>query len=219
MRNLAVLEIQDLSLRFMSKPLFIDLSFSLQKGEKVTISGKSGSGKTTLLRCILGFFIPDTGSITIAGERLTEISVWKVRQKIGFVPQEPDLGDTTTLEFLQFPFSFKANRSLQWDKKLLQELMEILHLDEELLQKRTTLLSGGEKQRVALLSSLLLKRDFYLLDEVTSALDDETRRAVIEYLNQKKDTTILFASHDKAIKAISHQTITLKGKSNHERIK
>lgn len=210
MKKNTVLEIRDLSLHFKEKRLFHNLFLSLEKGEKVTITGKSGSGKTSLLKCILGFFRPDTGTITIDGKVLTEQSVWRARLNIGFVAQEPDLGDWTVLEFLQHPFFFKANKTLTWNEFFLHELMFTFHLEKDLLQKKASLLSGGEKQRIALLSSLLLKREIYLLDEVTSALDDETRIAVIEYLRQQETCTFLFVSHDNDIKAMSHKTLTLK---------
>jgi len=210
MKKNTVLEISDLSLRFKEKRLFHNLVLSLEKGEKATITGKSGSGKTSLLKCILGFSRPDSGTIAINGIVLTEQTVWKARQDIGFVPQEPDLGDLTVLEFLQHPFSFKANKTLNWDEIFLHELMHAFHLEKDLLQKKASLLSGGEKQRIALLSSLLLKREIYLLDEATSALDDETRKAVIEYLRDQEKVTFLFVSHDKEIKGMSHKTITLK---------
>ena len=210
MKDNNILEVLNLSLKFNSKYLFHNLSFSLEKGEKAIITGKSGSGKTTLLRCLMGFSHPDSGTITLKGKILSEHSIWKTRQNIGFVPQEPDLGDKTVLEFLQHPFSFKANKSLRWNDYFLHELMFTFHLDRDNLQKKATLLSGGEKQRIALLSSLLLKREIYFLDEVTAALDDETRKAVIEYLRRQENVTVLFVSHDKEIKAMSHKTITLK---------
>ncbi len=210
MKRDIILEIRDLSLHFKSKRLFHNLFLSIEKGEKATITGKSGSGKTSLLKCILGFFRPDTGTITIDGKVLTEQSVWRARLNIGFVAQEPDLGDLTVLEFLQHPFIFKANKTLNWDEIFLHELMQTFHLEKNLLQKEASLLSGGEKQRIALLSSLLLKREIYLLDEVTSALDDETRMAVIEYLRQQETCTFLFVSHDNDIKAMSHKTLTLR---------
>ncbi len=83
-------------------------------------------------------------------------------------------------------------------------------MDRDNLQKKAELLSGGEKQRIALISSLLLKREIYFLDEVTAALDDETRMSVIEYLRKQDKVTCLFVSHDKEIKAMSHKTIRLK---------
>lgn len=210
MKDNNILEVLNLSLNFNSKRLFHNLSFSLEKGEKAIITGKSGSGKTTLLRCLMGFSYPNTGTVKIKGRILSEHSIWETRQNIGFVPQEPDLGDRTVLEFLQFPFSFKANKSLEWDDSFLQKLLFTFHLDRDNLQKKAKLLSGGEKQRIALISSLLLKREIYFLDEVTAALDDETRMSVIEYLRQQDKVTYLFVSHDKEIKAMSHKTIRLK---------
>ena len=137
MKDDKILEVLNLSLNFNSKCLFHNLSFSLKKGEKAIITGKSGSGKTTLLRCLMGFSYPDTGSITLKGRTLSEHSIWEARQNIGFVPQEPDLGDRTVLEFLQFPFSFKANKSLRWNNSFLDELMSTFHLDRDNLQKKT----------------------------------------------------------------------------------
>jgi len=217
MKDNNILEVLDLSLKYNSKCLFHNLSFSLEKGEKAIITGKSGSGKTTLLRCLLGFSAADTGSISIKGKILSEHSIWQTRKNIGFVPQEPDLGDKTVLEFLKQPFSFKANKSLLWDDSLLHELMSIFHLERDNLQKNAKLLSGGEKQRIALLSSLLLKREMYFLDEVTAALDDETRMSVINYLRNQNNVTFLFASHDKEIKAMSHKNITLIKEQNTEK--
>ena len=212
MKDNNILEVLNLSLNFNSKRLFHNLSFSLEKGEKAIITGKSGSGKTTLLRCLMGFSHPDSGTITIKGRTLSEHSVWKARQNIGFVPQEPDLGDKTVLEFLKHPFSFKSNKTLRWEDNFLHKLMSTFHLDRDNLQKKTKLLSGGEKQRIALLSSLLLKREIYFLDEVTAALDDETRASIIDYLKQQNDITFLFVSHDKKIKDMSHKIISLNKK-------
>lgn len=218
MDDLSILQIQDLSVCYKNKWVIQNLSLDLNQGERITVTGKSGSGKTSLIKCILGFTQPESGSIYIKGKKLTDKSVWILRQGIGFVPQEPDLGDQVVEQFLKSPFHFKANKNLHWDQSRVLELFQTFHLEEELLHKKTTLLSGGEKQRVALISAVILDRDFYILDEVTSALDDETRRLVIDYLNNREDLTFLFVTHDKDIKNISHRIYTFK-KERGERTK
>jgi putative ABC transport system ATP-binding protein len=210
MKSDPLLEVRDLAVSFKNKALIHNLSFCLKKGERISISGKSGSGKTTLLKCLMGFAHPDAGFIFVEGQVLDERSVWPLRQKIGYVPQEPDLGSQRVEDFLQHPFQFKANRNLRWDEARVRDLFELFHLEEELLEKKTPHLSGGEKQRIALISALLMERNLYLFDEITSALDDETRKIVIHYLRERKDLTLLFVTHDTEIKALSHKVFSLK---------
>ena len=205
-----LLEVRNLSVSFKNKILIHDLSFCLKKEERISISGKSGCGKTTLLKCLMGFALPDEGSIFFEGQELDEKTVWPLRRKIGYVPQEPDLGSQTVIDFLRIPFHFMSNRNLRWDADRVKDLFQLFHLEEELLEKKAPLLSGGEKQRIALISALLLERDFYLLDEVTSALDEETKSAVIQYLGGREDLSLLFVTHDNEIKALSHKVFSLK---------
>lgn len=205
-----ILEVRDLSVSFKNKILIHNLSFRLEKGERISISGKSGCGKTTLLKCLMGFALPDEGAIFFEGQGLDEKTVWQLRKKIGYVPQEPDLGSQTVFDFLRIPFHFKSNRNLRLDGDQVKDLFKLFHLEEELLEKKAPLLSGGEKQRIALISALLLERDFYLLDEVTSALDEDTKSAVVRYLQRREDLSLLFVTHDHEIKALSHKVFFLK---------
>jgi len=205
-----LLEVRNLSLSYQKKVLIHDLSFSLSKGDRISVSGKSGSGKTTLLKCLMGFARPDAGRIFLRGQEIDDRSVWPLRQQIGYVPQEPELGSQRVEDFLNHPFQFKSNRHLRWDRTRIRELFELFHLEEELVEKRTSLLSGGEKQRIALISALLLERELYLLDEITSALDDETKKIVIRYLKERQDLTLFFVTHDTEIKAMSQTVFTLK---------
>jgi len=204
-----LLEVRQLELRFQNKHLISDLNFSLEAGQKVSVKGKSGSGKSTLLRCILGFVLPNAGSILFAGEELSAKNIWSLRRRIGYVPQEPDLGDMEVLAFLERPYHYKTNLGFSLEGDRLAELFQAFHLEKELLHKSSRLLSGGEKQRVAMISALLLKRDLYLFDETTSALDVETRAAVVTYLNELKDFTALFVTHDQNILALSTRVLTI----------
>ncbi|MFC2158226.1 ATP-binding cassette domain-containing protein [Acidobacteriota bacterium] len=197
--NLA-LDIQDLSLKFNKRQIFNGFSMTLRKGEITAIWGSSGSGKSTLLKCILGFVSPESGSIHIWDQELNSRTVWPLRLHLGYVQQEPDPGVGNVSDFLKIPLSFKANRQKSGNFDQLEEMMSAFRLDTSLLDEKMTTLSGGEKQRFSLISALLLDRDIYLLDEITSALDENTVEDVLEYLKNRKGISILAATHDRRVR-------------------
>ena len=161
----------------------------------MTLTGPSGSGKSTLLRCLLGF-VPFTGAISVDGISIDVRSIWDIRQKIAYVAQEPDLGDDRVEATLRLPLNYRANRSLRWDPGEVDALCEVFLLSPGLLTKEMSTLSGGEKQRIALIAALLLHRPLLLLDEAGSALDGAAKQQVREYLVSRTDLTILSVSHD-----------------------
>jgi len=185
-----------ITLRFGGKTILHQFSLEVAPGQKITLTGRSGSGKTSILRCILGFTVPDEGAVFIDGERLTEASVWSLRAKLAYVAQEPDLGPGTVMEILERPFQYRANRALRKNLDWTPQLFERFMLTRDLINQPVTELSGGEKQRVALISSILLGRRIFLLDEVTSALDRAAKEAVLEYFRPRDDLTVISVSHD-----------------------
>lgn len=203
------LEIKNLSIQLQGKSVITNFSLEVRSGEKVSLSGPSGSGKSTLMNCILGFVQPQKGTIRILGEILDHNNVWTLRRQIGFVPQEPQLGNGTVSDMLARPFRYHSNRELAVDEALKEELFDIFQMEPVILKKKTRALSGGEKQRVALISSLMLKRSLYLLDEITSALDDINSHRVIDYLHRRQDLAILFSSHDPRILESSTRIVPL----------
>jgi len=196
-----LLEIRGLSLGFGQRSLCEGLSLTLSQGEKIAITGKSGGGKSSLLKCILGFVPPSSGSICIQGIELDPLTVWPLRSTLGYVPQEPDLGDLTAEEFIRRPFRFRANRGLAWEDGRLRELCSTFHLEEGLLSQASRKLSGGEKQRVALIAALMLRRKLYLFDEITSALDEEARAAVADYFKHAEEFAAVIVAHDRELRA------------------
>ncbi|MCK4337039.1 MAG: ATP-binding cassette domain-containing protein [Candidatus Aminicenantes bacterium] len=197
------LEVKNLSLYYKQKWVLRNFSLSCARGKITAVTGQSGVGKTTLLKCILGFTQPGSGDIFLDGEKLTLKTVWDFRQRIGYVQQEPVLGTGIVRDILRQPFLFKANRHLQWKNRQVEDLFESFLLEPDLLTKRVPTLSGGEKQRIALISALMLEREFYLFDEITSALDELTERAVLHYIEGRKDLSILAVTHDKQFLLIS----------------
>jgi putative ABC transport system ATP-binding protein len=209
-------DIRGLTIRFGDTTLFSDLSLTVAHGEKVALSGPSGSGKTSILRCILGFLVPREGSIRVFGRTLSEKSVWEIRRLTAHVAQEPELGDGTVGEILERPFAYRANRRLRQNKILLQELCERLLLPLSILDSSMTELSGGEKQRVALICALLLQRPLLLLDEASSALDKDAVRAVQRLLKSLEDVTILSISHDDTWLSFSDRVVTVSARGASE---
>ncbi len=207
--DLPILEIQSLGLQIGSRLLFQHLTFSLSRGEKIALTGKSGSGKSSLLQCILGFHNPVSGRIFIQGQELNFRSAWSLRKLIGYVPQEPDLGEETARDFIQKPFAYRANQDLVWDEDRLQVLCQTFHLDPGLLIQSSKKLSGGEKQRIALISALLLERQLYLLDEITSALDQDSRAAVVGYLAGQKSLSAVIVAHDHTLRELCDRMYTI----------
>ncbi|MEX1300972.1 MAG: ABC transporter ATP-binding protein [Desulfotignum sp.] len=185
-----------LNLSFDGQPVLKDLSLSVRHGEKVALTGPSGSGKSTVLRCILGLVMPDSGTITILGEPLTHHNIWQKRRHIAYVAQEPDLGTGSVKEVIETPFTFRANADLRDNLARLPAIMERFNLPQPLLAKQITRLSGGEKQRIALVIAILLDRPIVLLDEASSALDTKNKQAVADYFRQADSTTVLSVAHD-----------------------
>lgn len=189
-------EISNLSISFEEKKIFDNFSLKLNKGEKILLQGKSGAGKSTILRCIMGFIQPDRGEIRVFGEKITPKSIWKLRQHIGYVQQEPEIGKGIVRDILLAPISYQANRHLKDNITDLDMLLAKFSLSGEILEKDISMVSGGEKQRIAIISVVLLKRDLYILDEATSALDKENKQSVADFFCSDKKISLIVSSHD-----------------------
>lgn len=188
--------IQQLTLQASGRTLLRELSLTLAEGDRVVLTGPSGCGKSSLLRCLLGFAAPASGSIHLFDTPLTPHTVWDLRRKIAYVPQEPQLGDGQVREVMARPFRFQANRSLAENLKQLPDWLTKLGLSASILDQETRNLSGGEKQRLAIAAALMLQRPLLLMDEATSALDPENRARVADLLLFLSGVTLLAVSHE-----------------------
>lgn len=207
------LEAREIEVRFGKQEVLRRFSISVKPGGKAVLTGPSGCGKSTVLRCFLGFVVPEAGAVHINGTPLSAETVWDLRRRLAYVGQEPDLGTGTTAEVLERPFHFRANVGLRGNLERIPELFERFSLPRELLSKDVTALSGGEKQRVALVSAVLLDRDIFLLDEVTSAMDKISRKAVAEYFRTREGATMLCVAHDQDVFSFADQIVELPGGS------
>ena len=184
------LVVRDLVKRFGEKTAIDHVTFDVQSGETVVLWGPNGAGKTTLLRCILGLFRFE-GAIAVLGrDALREGKA--ARGLIGFVPQELGLhGEQTVAEAVTF---YARLRRVPPARALsLLERWQLADVSHSLVRT----LSGGMKQKLALVIALLADPPVMLLDEPTSNLDVRARRDVSAVLEQLKiaGRTILFCSH------------------------
>lgn len=164
----------------------------------------------------MGLTIADSGRIKIDQQELSPKTVWQLRHQMAYVSQEPDLGEGSTLERIRRPFGYHANMHLQWDSQKLYEYCETLQLDRKLLDREVSDLSGGEKQRIAIIIALLLDRPILLLDEPISAQDKACKAVLRQLLANDTSKTVLFVSHDEALLDIADATVDLDREGSHE---
>jgi putative ABC transport system ATP-binding protein len=171
------------------------LSFDIREGEKAVFKGKSGSGKSTVLKTLLGVYPVADGEVRFAGRPLDRDTVSAIRACAAYIGQEPVLGADTVREALLLPFGFKAHRGKAPSTGRLAEILGRLGLAPLILEQHCSRISGGEKQRIAVARAQLLGKRLYLLDEVTSALDPESKRAVQDFFSDPA-LTVLSVAHD-----------------------
>lgn len=189
-------------------PILTDISFTVMPGEFVTIAGPSGSGKSTLLRLIATLLTPTTGTITYAGQPQSSYEKTAYRRKVSYCFQQPSLFGRTVQDNLTFPFTIRQQPA---DPERLTAALATMSLPATMLTKPITELSGGEKQRVALLRNLLFEPKLLLLDEVTTGLDAVTKDTVHQVIAaaNARGVTVLSVTHDDRELAQATRTITI----------
>jgi len=190
-------KIQNISKKFSDDFVLQNFSFEISRGDKVNITGRSGIGKTTLFRLLLGFEKPDSGNIYFGDRALTDTTGWDLRRQVAYVSQDLNIGRGKVQNFFDETFSFKANiKNKDTSNVEIKKFFDLFELAENLLNKDIEELSGGEKQRVAIINALLLKREIFFLDEITSALDKKLRVKILDFFFLNSDFTVLSISHD-----------------------
>ena len=189
--------IQHITKQFSNNFILSDFSYHILQGDKVNIIGRSGIGKTTLFKLLLGFEKPDNGTISFENHELTDSKVWELRKRVAYVSQDLSIGRGKVQSLFDETLEYKANfqlKSIAYET--LYEHMDYFELPKSLLQKDIESLSGGEKQRIAIVNALILKRKIFFLDEASSALDKPLRIKTIDYFMLNPNFTVLSISHD-----------------------
>ena len=193
-----------------------DIRFTVDRGECVALLGRSGSGKSTLLNLIAGIDRPDSGEVSVAQTRLTQLSERERtlfrRRHIGFVYQSYNLIPTLSVEEnLLLPLELNA-----WKPARARAAVQQL-LDEVGLADRGASfpdrLSGGEQQRVAIARALVHEPALVLADEPTGTLDAETGRSVLELFSRllrSRGKTLLVVTHSLEVTRFADRVLTLE---------
>ena len=199
----------NISKSFNGKQIINKLSLEIPAGAKVAVTGKSGAGKSTLVNMLMGFVLPDSGNITLLGMDVNEENIDEIRKNLSWVPQELNIDVNYVRDLLLLPFSFNKNKKETPTEKIIINTLNKFGLNEEILVKDVADISGGEKQRVFLTSSSLLKRKICFLDEPTSGLDADSKRKVINYFLRECSSTVIAVTHDQEWMDISDIKIDL----------
>ncbi len=187
----AVFSLRDVAYR---KILFIP-SLDISAGFLFGVTGKSGSGKTTLLKLLNNLINCDQGEVLYYGQDVLAYDPITLRRKVLMIPQAPYIFPGSVRENIRLTFYFNRKEApLQAE---IEELLTTLGMPG-ILNRDTSIMSGGEKQRLALARVLLLDPETLLLDEPTAALDQENAKTVISYLAQwvrKPGKSVVMISH------------------------
>jgi len=177
-----------------NKDIIKNFSLSVESGDFISIVGASGSGKSTFLKLCCHLISPTDGEIMYNGRNMLEYNPMLLRKEISYCFQIPHLFGDTVEDNLNFPYFI---RSMKMDFERVNELLLRFNLDKRILKEEVKNLSGGEKQRIALIRTLLFKPEMILLDEVTSALDVDNTQIVESVINSlnKEGTTVLWITH------------------------
>ena len=177
-----------------------DVSIVVEEGEFLTVIGRSGCGKTTMLRVIKGLQKPDSGKVYAAGEDVGEADLIRLRRKIGYVIQNKGLFPHMTVEknIIYVPV-ISGQKDKRQNRKLAEELIGLVGLEREMLDRYPEELSGGQQQRVGIARALASRPKLLLMDEPFGALDEITKRAMqneLLALQKKLGMTVVFITHD-----------------------
>lgn len=210
--NNELIKYENIGISFENRKILSGFNLTVKKNQKILLRGKSGTGKTTLLKILLGFTKPSEGTIYFKNRVIDSKTCWEARKEIAYVVQDTDLGEGKVKSLLDDVFSYRANKE-KLDHEKLRVFMGELELEDDILEKNFQELSGGEKQRIGILIALLLNRDIYLLDEVTSALDAKLKKKIADYFLARENWTLLIVSHDREWERDWMETINLETRS------
>lgn len=217
--NDAVLDARHLGKQYQEGPALLnvltDVSFALHRGEQVAVVGSSGCGKSTLLNLLGGLDRPTSGTVTLCGENLHQVSEKQrclLRNRhIGFIYQFHHLlPEFSALENVAMPLLIRGD-SVADARQAATALLERVGLVARLRHK-PGMLSGGERQRVAIARALVTQPQLVLADEPTGNLDERTAasiQALINELNAALGTAFLIVTHDNAFASRCQRVLTL----------
>ena len=205
-----LLKFQNVFYRQENQDILKDVSVSIDPGDYISIVGPSGSGKSTFLKLCCHLISPTQGMIQYKGKSIVEYDPMEFRKNVAYCFQTPYLFGQRVIDNISFPYSIR-NQKVDFNR--VEELFSLFYLDKNYLRKEIQNLSGGEKQRIALIRTLLFNPEILLLDEVTSALDVDNTfivENVVRSLNQKGATILWITHNPKQSKRNANKILTIE---------
>ena len=211
-----ILRLEHLEKTFGTHQVLRDISFSVNKGDVISIIGSSGSGKSTMLRCVNLLEEPTGGKIIFEGKDISgkELNLSQYRARVGMVFQQFNLfNNMNALENCVCPQLTVLHRKREEAEKIARDYLERVGMSAY-CNARPAQLSGGQKQRVAIARTLSMNPDIILFDEPTSALDPEMVGEVLDVMQRlaKEGFTMLVVTHEMAFaRDVSSRVIFMDG--------
>ncbi len=194
------IEIYDLNFEYVKNfPVLNNISIDIKKGETSAIVGSTGSGKSTLIKLILRLYDPTSGEIRFDETNIKDIKIESLRNKIGLVSQDIFLFEGTVFENIAYG-NLDATNEQVWEAARLAECDKFINLlpnkENTIVGERGQKLSGGQRQRISIARAILKNPEILILDEATSAVDNETEAAIQRSINTlKKGRTVIAIAH------------------------
>lgn len=201
--NENIINIQDLHISFDGNPILRGVDLRLKKEENLVVLGKSGTGKSVLIKCIVRLLVPDSGTIEVFGQDLTQLdedALNEVRKKMGFLFQSAALYDSMTVrENLEFPLKrIHKGLSASEVRDKVEEALENVKLPDA-IDRMPSELSGGMRKRIGLARTIIVDPEIMLYDEPTTGLDPITSGEISELINElqhKLKISSIIITHD-----------------------
>jgi len=198
-----VIEIKGLNKSFGNYSVLENASLDVYKGENLVVLGKSGTGKSVLIKIIIGLLKPDSGLVSVLNQVVDEISyeeLLALRLRVGFSFQNSALYDSMTVrENLEFPLvRNRKDLSKQEVKDSVEEMLDAVGLSQTINQMPSEL-SGGQRKRIGIARTLILRPEIMLYDEPTAGLDPITSREINKLINDVQEryhTSAIIITHD-----------------------
>ena len=192
-----------------------DINLVISRGDKIAIIGKTGSGKSTFNNLLTGLLVPTAGEVLFNGVNLAAADPYSLARLIGFLPQDVTILDDTILANITFGLTNAPE-----DAARIRDILKIVHLDRFAvdLNYKTgedgAMLSGGERQRLAIARLLYKNPEIVVLDEITSALDERTERAIVDdILRVFANKTVIMVTHSMRLIEKFNQVYRIENKT------
>ena len=200
------IEISNLNFEYVKDfPVLNDISIDINKGQTTAIVGSTGSGKSTLIKLILRLYDSTSGEIKFDGKNIRDIELDSLRNKIGLVSQDIFLFEGTVFENIAYG-NLDAKDEEVWEAAKLSESDKFINLlpnkENTIVGERGQKLSGGQRQRISIARAILKNPEILILDEATSAVDNETEAAIQRSINTLKE--------GRTVIAIAHRLSTIR---------